>query len=158
MTDQTLDNTGMDDLLDATLDDLADLPENKPFPVGAHQAKMLLSFPKIEPGKPAKSMVICKFLYTAPLELANSTDTPPNAGDESTLFFNLKKKDGTANTYGQGQLKMCLQVLNQMGIQGATNRETIEMAKAGVDVAIVTGLQVYQGNSNMTLVKIAPDQ
>lgn len=149
MTDQTLD------LLDATLDDLADLPSNEPFPVGAHAAKMFLSFPKIEAGKPPKSMVICKFVYSEALELTDPTAVAPNPGDESTLFFNLKKKDGTANTYGQGQLKMVLAVLHEMGIQGATNRETIELAKAGVDVVIVTGQQDYQGNKNMTLVKIA---
>lgn len=144
------------DLLDSTLDDLADLPSNEPFPAGAHAATMLLSLPKVEAGKPAKSMVICKFIYKEALELSNpQTDVAPNPGDESTLFFNLKKKDGTANTYGQGQLKMCLAVLKEMGIEGASNREMIENAKAGVDVAIVTGTQEYQGNKQMTLVKIA---
>ena len=39
MTEQTL-NLDIDNLLDGTLDDLADAPEFKPFPLGAHKIVM----------------------------------------------------------------------------------------------------------------------
>lgn len=149
MTDQTID------LLDATLDDLEDMPSNAPFPPGAHSASMVLSTPKVVPGKPTKSMVIAKFTYKATLEAADPAAPLPNPGDECTIFMSMKTKEGQPNSFGQGTLKMILGALAEGGVRGDTNRETIAMTSKGVDVVIVTGINTYNGNDSMTLVKIA---
>lgn len=144
-----------DNLLDATLDDLADLPEQKPFPTGAHVATMFLSAPTPKPGK--NQQVIAKFKYVKAEELTNPTDVPPNPGDEHTIFISLKKKDGTRNEFGEGQLKMLLKPLQEAGLQGS-QRELIEATKPGVDVNIVTalrGTEADQYGIKMDLKKIS---
>lgn len=143
--------TDMNDILDSTLDDLADLPSNAAFPAGCHIATMFLSAPVPKAGK--RQQVVAKFKYKSTDELANATDTLPNEGDESTVFISLFKKDGDKNEFGQGQVKQLLEPLKAAGLEGTT-RELIEATKPGVDVRIVTGQRDYNGVAQMTIAKI----
>lgn len=139
------------DILDSTLDDLADLPSNAAFPAGAHNATMFLSAPAPKAGK--KQQVVAKFKYKDNIELANPTDAVPNPDDECTIFISLYKKDGDKNEFGEGQVKQLLAPLKAAGLTGNT-RELIEATKLGVDVMIVTGQRDYNGTAQMTIVKI----
>ena len=144
-TDQTVDS-----LLDETLDDLADLPSSAPFPAGAHQALMFITKP--DPKKPG--MYCVKFKHEAVLELTSPSAEPPKPGDEAVLFLHTKKKDGTPNEIGQGQLKMILMPLSErLGIKNIP--ELLEATKPGIQVGIVSSIKKQEGyNDQMMLQKI----
>lgn len=89
----------VDSLLDGTLDDLADLPEFKPFPPGGHRVIVSLEQKKI--GTHPAYEVKMKAIET--LELSNpSEDQPLVAGAETSVAYMLD------NQYGQGSFKKLL--------------------------------------------------
>jgi len=142
--------SSLDNILDATLDDLADMPSIQLFPNGAHKVKLEFKI------NAEKASVQTTLHYIEPLELADPTQTAPAAGDKNTVFFNLKKKDGSANTYAQGALKELLKPLAaQFG--GSTTTEILENSK-DAEVMVVTKIQVgkgdYEGKDNLTIVKL----
>lgn len=140
----------LDNILDQTLDDLADMPSISLFPNGAH--KVTMEF-KVDP---VKASVMATMTYIEPLELSDPTSGTPAAGDKNSVFFNLKKKDGTPNTYAQGALKELLKPL-QATFGGATTTEILEASK-GAEVAVVTKIRVgkgeYEGRDNIDIVKL----
>lgn len=142
--------SALDNILDATLDDLADLPSIQLFPNGAHKVK--LEF-KIDTKKVAVQMTMH---YIEPLELADPKQTAPAAGDKNTIFFNLKKKDGTANEYAQGALKEVVKVLQ--GTFGGTSTTEVLEASKDAEVAVVTKIRLgkgeYEGKDQIDLVKV----
>ena len=136
-------------LLDETLDDLADLPESKPYPAGAHIATMFVSRGK-NPGA-----YVVKFKHVSTLELANPSDSSPKPNDEAVVFLSTKKKDGTANSIGQGQLKQILLPLSGL-FNTASVGEILEQGKAGVEVMIVTDVRKQaEYPDSMTVKKIS---
>jgi hypothetical protein len=140
----------LDNILDATLDDLADMPSISLFPNGAHKVRLES---KIDT---KKSSVMLTLHYIEPLELADPTQTAPAAKDKNTVFFNLLKKDGTANAYAQGALKEIVKVL-QAQFGGSTTTEVLEAAK-DAEVAVVTKIKLgtgdYVGKDNLDIVKV----
>ncbi len=137
-----MSNDNMDSLLDETLDDLADLPQSKPFAPGVHIADMFI---KRDEKKP--STYICKFVHKTTVELSNPTDEPQKPGDESVIWLHTKKKDGGVNEIGQGQLKMLLNPLSEkLGVKSIT--ALLEATKPGIEVAIVTGIRKQEGYSD----------
>lgn len=139
----------VDSLLDETLDDLADLPQSKPFPAGAHKASMVVSRDAKKP-----SLYFAKFTHQETLEVSAPTADLPKAGDEAVMFIHTKKKDGTPNEFGQGQLKMILAPLaEKLGTKNIT--ELLEATKSGIDVAIVSGVRSQEGyQDQMSLTKL----
>lgn len=123
------DNTA--NILDMTLDDLADMPSIKLFPNGAHKGKFEFKLDL------TKQSVQAGITYVEPVELADPTVTPPEAGDKNTVFLHLKKKDGTANEMGQGLLKEILKVLVEGGFKGTSIKETLEKGN-GVEMVFVS--------------------
>lgn len=144
------DTTNDEVLVDETLDDLADLPATNPFPIGAHKAAMFLSRQKDKP-----TTIVVKFKHKEVMELTNATDEPPKPGDEATIWIHTKKKDGTKNEYGQGQLKSLITPIAERTGEKSVNA-LIESTKDGVEVAIVTGIQKGKdGNPDqMTIAKL----
>lgn len=140
----------IDNLLDATLDDLADIPSIQIFPAGAH--KVTVSF-KIDD---KKSAVQVGFTYVEPLELSDPTAAAPEAGAKNGLYIGLKKKDGTPNEYGQGTLKLIASALKD-SFPGSSTRDILEKAE-GAEVAIVTKIRYgkgeYEGKDNLDLIKM----
>lgn len=125
----------LDSLLDATLDDLADVPEFKPFPAGAHRCTINWAFKEI-------SKQMCpeiKLTAIETIELSNPEDTPVKAGDTAAQAFLLKNKEGKKNEISEGQLKNLLKPL-QEHLGTASNRETIEKSN-GLEVVAVTKLR-----------------
>lgn len=117
----------LDSLLDATLDDLADLPSFKPFPTGAHKVSASLDFKEINK-KPA---VEASFIHMETLELSNPEDVPPVAGDKANTLFMLD------NEIGQGKFKAIAKIFSEaLGITGSI-RDVID-AVTNVECAIIT--------------------
>lgn len=140
----------LDNILDATLDDLADMPSIVLFPNGAHKVKF-------ESKIDAKnSSVQITLTYIEPLELADPTSAAPAAGDKNSVFFYLKTKEGKANEYAQGALKNIVKVL-QPALGGDTTTEVLSNAQ-NAEVAVVTKIRVgkgaYEGRDNLDIVKV----
>lgn len=126
----------LDSLLDSKLDDLADMPEFKPFPAGAHICTLEFKAKEINK-KPA---VEVKLVHVETAELTDPSAVAPNKGDETQCLFILKNNDGSANEIAQGKLKMILSALKS-AVGGDTNREVMENSK-GTQCMVVTKVKV----------------
>ena len=113
-------------LLDQTLDDLADLPEFKLYPNGAHtvtiqfEEKTINNHPCVE-----LSMIAVRTE-----ELSNPSDTELTAGDTGSVLYMLD------NEFGQGALKNLLKPLGQHF--GISNLREIMDASAMLECLVVT--------------------
>lgn len=119
----------LDNLLDATLDDLADLPSFKPFPIGAH--KVLATFGTKEIN--GKSAITLDFKYVEVVELANPQDEEPKAGDSANTMFMID------NEFGLGNFKMCATYFAEY--VGSTNLRAIVEGVEEVECILVSGLR-----------------
>lgn len=109
----------VDALLDGTLDDLEDMPENKPFPPGAHRVTLSMSLKEINKKKCVE--IALKAVET--MELADPDNYEPLVeGDETNVLCFLTSK------FGQGTFKMLGEVLAP-ALGTTSNRETIEAAQ-----------------------------
>lgn len=115
-------------LLDASLDDLADLPQFAVFPAGAHRVRVSMGSKKIG-DHPA---VEVKMVLVETIEMANpSEDQPLAPGAESNVAFMLD------NDIGQGKLKEFLKPFAEAtGIPGPLS--AIIEAANGMEVTVVT--------------------
>ena len=126
----------MDDLLDATLDDLEDLPEFKPYPAGAHQ--VLATFSQKEINKSAAIELSFKLVST--LELADPQDEQPAEGATASTMFLLD------NEFGRGNLKKCATPFGEaLGL--STIREIIEEVK-DVECVILTSIRTDKNDKD----------
>lgn len=136
-------------ILDSTLDDLADLPENKPFPSGSYVVTMNLASKEINK-KPA---VECKMKLQDVIEMADVDAAAPEAGAESNVLFILKNNDGSANEIAQGQLKKILQVL-QPTFGGSTSKEVMENSKDATVAVTVKAKPDKEGNMRQQILSV----
>ena len=120
------DNMNLDSLLDATLDDLADLPEFAIFHPGAHRVSVEFSVKEINK-KPAVEMKM-KLLET--LELADPDQVPQAPGTETSIAFMLE------NEFGQGNLKKIMAPLAE-AFGTSSLRDTMNAAK-GTECNVVS--------------------
>lgn len=142
MNDATLNEmNAMDDLLDATLDDLADMPEFKPFPAGAHKVSIAWDYSEYA----TKKQIKLTAKYIEPVELTDSDTVPPKAGDTTTQIFTMKKKDGTKNEIGEGQWKNMLAGL--VGNFPGSNKEIMD-SSSGAEVLLITKLRADKRDAN----------
>jgi hypothetical protein len=120
----------LDNLLDATLDDLEDLPEFKPFAAGAHKVAAKFESKEIN-GKPAIEL---SFTMIETLELADAQEATPKEGDTSNTMFMLD------NEYGRGNLKKCSAPFAEaLGLTSI--RDVVEQVQA-VECVIVSSIRV----------------
>lgn len=127
----------IDDLLDGTLDDLADVPSFKPFPAGAHVCKLGWEIKQIG----VSPAVELKLTYVSTAELSNDSDTMPTPGDTTSTAFILKTKEGKKNELAEGQWKEILNSLKEGGIEGNTPKELMA-ASEGLEVLVVTTIRL----------------
>ena len=119
----------LDSLLDATLDDIADLPTFQPFPAGSHRVLASMELKEIN----GKAAVELSFKMLETLELASPNDAASKEGDTSNTMFMLD------NEYGAGNFKKCATPFAAaMGFK--TTREIVEGVK-DVECVIVTTLR-----------------
>jgi len=97
MTEQTA-AFDIDSLLDGTLDDLADLPEFRPFPVGTYRVAASIT----QDPKQAKNLFFLNLKVLETLELSDPTETPVEVGAETRIRYDV------LNQYGQGNFKKIL--------------------------------------------------
>jgi hypothetical protein len=133
----------IDSILDATLDDLADMPEFKPFPAGTHACLLTMSTKAIN-GKPA---VEWKLTAVETIELKSPEDIPVKQGDTCNGVFMFIQKDGKPNEVAQGQFKEMLKPL-AVHFNTATNRATLEAIAGGVHVAVTMSQRADKTNPN----------
>lgn len=121
------DMTSIDSLLDANLDDLADLPAFEVPPPGAYRAS-IVGFEKKQIGTHPAVEIKLRLLET--LELTNPSDTPVKEGTECSVAYMLD------NEFGQGNLK---KILTPLAVPtGCSKLSEIMAASAGLEVMVVT--------------------
>jgi hypothetical protein len=127
-------------LLDANLDDLADLKKFEPFPAGSYRQQISWEIPDDD----EVVIVVFKLKNLECLDVPGvAEEAYPEAGKEATFWMRLQLKtgepltwdDGTPNTQDQGRFKEILMALapvfNPDG--SLTNRELME-ASEGAEV------------------------
>ena len=116
----------MDNLLDATLDDLEDLPEFTPFKPGAHKVTASFDVKEIND----KQAVELAFTLVETLELSDPQQEKDAPGHTSSTMFLLE------NEYGRGNLKKCAAPFG-VALGFSTIREIVEGVK-DVECLILT--------------------
>jgi hypothetical protein len=115
----------MNALLDANLDDLADLPEFGVFPNGTH--RVTVSFESKEVNK--HPCIELNMVAIETVELANPSDTPLTAGTNGSVLYMLD------NEFGQGKLKEVIKPFAaHLGVSSI--RDVMEQSK-GMEVTVV---------------------
>lgn len=135
----TENNAQFDSILDANLDDLADLPEFANFPAGSHKATVSIS-QKVINGKP---MMEVKLTGIETVELSKpEEDKPISAGQVSSALFDL------SNEYAQGNFKKLVAPLAaHHGVSSL--RELLEQAE-GTEVEAVTSYRLGKAKPGET--------
>ena len=123
-----------DDLLDSTLDDLADLPEFKPFPPGSYKVTVHFEEKEINKKPAVELKMKLRDIIEVP-EIPEDGKLPEPGKAETQLLFILRNDDGSKNEISQGQLKKVLQIL-QPAFGGNTPREIMAAAN-GAEVGVV---------------------
>lgn len=141
-TNQTIDSSDIDSILDSTLDDLADVPEFKPFPIGTHRCIIKWDLKKIK----EKTAVDLHLTGLETMELATPTDTPIKNGDTTNVLFILFKDDGGKNEISEGQWKECLKPLAQH-FGTVSNRDTMEKSN-GAECLVTTTIRTDKRDKN----------
>ncbi len=139
------------DILDETLDDLADLPSQELWPAGAYAASMKVSRMKDKVGAYVVNLTMQQVV-----ELSAPSDDEPAEGDQTAAFIYTRKKDGTANEIGQGQFKTILSPL-AAALDTRNIGEILEATKDGVDVIAVVKVRKSRDpnyNDSQEIVKI----
>ena len=129
----------IDSILDGTLDDLADLPEFKPFPAGTHRAVMTME-QKVVNKHPCIEVKL-KALETVELP-SGSEEEPASVGQEATVLYMLD------NELGQGKFKKLLKQLAETYGTDKTNREIMEESQKA-EVLVVTTLRANKDKTKM---------
>ena len=120
-------NMETDNLLDATLDDLEDLPEFAVFPPGAHRCLATLELKEVND----KQCVELVLKLQEHLELANpAADAEMPAGTIASTLFMLD------NEFGRGKLKKVAKPIGESLGTGVL-RDIIEQC-TDIEVAVVT--------------------
>lgn len=132
----------LDQLLDTSISDLADLPEFKQPPAGAHRCYFNLSAKEVG-GEPA---LVMNFKVIETLELEVETDKPLEAGDEFDITSTM------TNEFGQGLVKSV--AAKACAAQGV-NPETVTLGQSfepfiGGEVIAFTGLRVDKKDKSKT--------
>ena len=124
------------DFLDSTVDDLADLPEFKPYPLGSY-IFTFAGWDTLFNDKKKPTGVELEFSLRSVLEMADPEEMATFNAEEGRKWKTrilVKKKDGGRNEFGEGQLKNFLNVLRER-FPGESTREILD-GGVGSDLAI----------------------
>jgi len=116
----------LSDLLSASIDDLADMPEFAVLPNGVHRVR--IKFETKEVNK--HPCVELKMVVIETIELSETTDAAPAAGTEAGCLYMMD------NDLGQGQFKEIIKPLAVHLNEGNIGK-VIELAK-DMEVTVVT--------------------
>ena len=137
------ENTNYDALLDANLEDLADLPSFENFPAGSHKATLSITQKTIN----SKPMIEVKLTGIETVELSNAeTDKPITAGQVSSSLYDL------SNEFAQGAFKKLIQPLAaHLGVSSI--RDLMEQSE-GTEVEAVTSFRKGKAKPGETEVPV----
>lgn len=138
--------TDLLNLLDANLEDLADLQKFQPFPAGSYKQQISWEIPEDD----EVVIVVFKLKNMECLEVPGVEEADmPAVGKEATFWMRLQKKngenltwdDGSANTQDQGRFKEILAVLAPVFNPDGTlsNRQLMEASEGAT---VLTTLKV----------------
>lgn len=132
----------IDALLDGTLDDLADMPEFKPFSAGTHRCTINFELKEVN----KNPTPVMNIVAIETVELSNPEDAPVVKGDKTNIMYSFKKKDGTLNEIGQGQFK---EIMKSLAVHYGTksNRELMTECK-GAEVLLTTKVRADKRDPN----------
>jgi hypothetical protein len=119
----------IDDILDGTLDDLADLPSIERWATGSYVAKFTFETKKIKTKNGNSPTVQINLEHVETIEVAEG-EIPPVPGDKTSVSYMLD------NEYGQGKFKLLMKDLAEgLNMQGAKNGAILEQAD-GMEVQV----------------------
>lgn len=99
----------LDALLDASMDDLDDLPPVGVPPTGHYNLTVTFGIKEIGEGESKKEVICAEYCVDAVNELKDEAEASEVAvGQKFMEFFHITKRDGTPNTFGIGKLKESL--------------------------------------------------
>ena len=125
MTTENTQEFNIDSLLDGTLDDLADLPEFRPYPAGTYRLRF-----SVEADKKLKQIYFAKLKVLETVELTDASETPVEAGAETSVRYDL------SNQFGQGNFKKLMSsVAEHYGSKSM--RELLEEVRNPVEAVAV---------------------
>lgn len=114
MSDLNTEVLDIDALLDASMDDLDDLPPVGVPPSGHYNLTVTFEVKEIEGDNGKKRIPAATYTVDAINELKNDEERDEVAvGQSFTEFFHLTKRDGTKNTFGIGTLKARLAAFSE---------------------------------------------
>lgn len=109
---EELNFADIDSLLNASMDDLDDLPPIGVPPSGHYN--LTVSFEIKQIGEDKKDVVCATYIVDAVNELKNPEEADEvKEGQQFMEFFHMLKKNGEKNTYGIGTLKQRLAVFSE---------------------------------------------
>lgn len=142
-------NATLDDLLDGTLDDLADVPSFAPFPIGAHLTQIGWKLTTVN-DIPSVELNLSLIEH---VELTNPEDKPFEKGSKTNTLFMLKKKDDDGkmvrNDLAEGQWKALLgQLRDGLGLPPETTNREVMAKSEGLEVMAITGIRENKKDKN----------
>ena len=140
MTTENL-NLDIDSLLDGTLDDLADAPEFKPFPLGVHKIIMNWETKQLDDKKESgkkNTLVTLKMKAMETIETPAGSEEVCSPGQEENIgFFLVHHSSPKATEIGQGAFKEIMKSL--AGHYGAKSNRELMAESAGAEALVTTG-------------------
>jgi hypothetical protein len=140
MTTENL-NLDIDSLLDGTLDDLADAPEFKPFPLGVHKIIMNWETKQLDDKKESgkkNTLVTLKMKAMETIETPAGSEEVCSPGQEENIgFFLVHHSSPKAMEIGQGAFKEIMRSL--AGHYGAKSNRELMAESAGAEALVTTG-------------------
>ena len=140
MTTENL-NLDIDSLLDGTLDDLADAPEFKPFPLGVHKIIMNWETKQLDDKKESgkkNTLVTLKMKAMETIETPAGSEEVCTPGQEENIgFFLVHHSSPKAMEIGQGAFKEIMRSL--AGHYGAKSNRELMAESAGAEALVTTG-------------------
>jgi hypothetical protein len=134
----------LDSLLDATLDDLADLPSFQPFPAGAHKVLATMEAKTIN----NKSTIELTLKHIEAMEYAGivaEADMAKPGDTANTLYF-------LDNDIGQGKFKNVARVFGE-ALGGSSLREIVEQV-TDIECVVITSVSIDKNDPDKKYLNI----
>lgn len=135
----------IDQLLDGTLDDLADLPEYKNIPPGVHRCNINFELKEIGDKKYPAVAVTLTAIET--VELPAGATEAAEKGQKSNVLLFLKHEKQTVAMMGQGKFKELMKVLAE-SFGDKSPRELMELGQ-GAEILAQTSLRKPKGKDDV---------
>lgn len=133
----------LEELMEGSLDDLADMPEFKPYPIGVHLITGKLEWKpgngKDKNGNPKSGGFMWMMEAIETKELADPNGEPVSKGQKTGIYFNM------GNEFGQGGFKMILAAAAAKWGAGK-NKDLIAKINDGSQALVVTSQRADKEN------------